>query len=73
MPLTARRLFRTARVSAFNGPPKKPRQDFLDTFAELTRLTSRYISTQVWHGSSVKIQEIQCSVLHGGPRYSESA
>jgi hypothetical protein len=32
----------------------KPRQDFLDVFAELARLTFGHISTQVWHGSEVQ-------------------
>jgi D-sedoheptulose 7-phosphate isomerase len=34
----------------------KPRQDFLDEFAELVRLTFRHVSTQVWHGLVVQHQ-----------------
>jgi hypothetical protein len=32
----------------------KPRQDFLDVFAELARLTFGHISMRVWHGSAVQ-------------------
>jgi hypothetical protein len=51
---------------------QKPRQDFLDVFAELARLTFGHISTQVWHGSVVQPQQIQCPVLHGSHSSGES-
>ena len=50
----------------------KPRQDFLDVFAELARLTFRHISTQIWHSSVGQHQQIQCFALYGSHRSSES-
>ena len=50
----------------------KPHRDFLDVFAELARLSFGHISTQVWPGSEVQPQQIQCTVLYESHRSSES-
>ena len=50
----------------------KPRQDFLDVCAESARLTLGHVSPQVWLGSAVQHQQIQCPVLHESHRSSES-
>jgi hypothetical protein len=54
------------------GDRQKPRQDFLDIFAELARLTFEHIAMQIWHGSAVQHQQIQCPVWHESHRSSES-
>src|SRR4030095_14498235 len=58
--------------SSLLGCPEKPRQDFLDVFAELARLSFGHLSTQVWLGSAVQSQQIQCTVLYESHRSSES-